>query len=258
MHIFVSYSSKHRDLAEQVALSLAGDGHTVFFDRTSLPPGREFHRHIRAEIERADLFVFLVAPESVAKSSYTRTELLFARKKWPHPEGHVLPVVIEPTDMAAIPPYLRAVTLLSPEGSIAAEVAAHVATMPAVTSLAPPGRIEFLDEAIARQRAALRFRLGLAGGGGVVGVLAVGSVANWARSAGSDVGLLFTLGAVAVLLLAAVPLKDWELRTQRIQALILLKAELEWCEQQPALPRLPRCEKLEERFEQYHGRLLGV
>jgi hypothetical protein len=149
MRIFLSYPSKHQDLAEQLSLSLASEGHTVFYDRTSLAAGREFDRQIREEIERSDLFVFLVNTESIARGRYTLTELMLARKKWPHPRGHVLPVLIEPTEMSTIPPYLRAVTLLAPEGNLAAEVLAHMAAMPAVreassdTSGLPFGAILF-------------------------------------------------------------------------------------------------------------------
>lgn len=134
MRIFLSYPSKHQDLAEQLSLSLAGEGHTVFYDRTSLAAGQEFDRRIREEIERSDLFVFLLSAESVARGRYTLTELMLARKKWSHPGGHVLPVLIEPTEMSTIPPYLRAVTLLVPEGNLAAEVLAHMAAMPAMKS----------------------------------------------------------------------------------------------------------------------------
>jgi hypothetical protein len=49
-----------------------------------------------------------------------------------HPEGQVLPVLIEPTEKSAIPPYLRAVTLLEPEGNLAAEVLAHMTALPEV------------------------------------------------------------------------------------------------------------------------------
>ena len=132
MRIFLSHPSTHQDLAEQLSVSLAGEGHTVFYDRTSLAPGQEFDRQIREEIERSDLFVFLVSAESVSRGRYTLTELKLARKKWPHPGGHVLPVLVEPTEMSTIPPYLRAVTLLAPEGNLAAEVLAHVVAMPAV------------------------------------------------------------------------------------------------------------------------------
>jgi hypothetical protein len=126
VRIFLSYAAEDREFAESLQLALAGAGHEVFFDRTSLPAGGEFHHRIRQEIERCALFVFVVSPESIAQGSYCRTELKFARERWTHPAGHVLPVLARPTDFAAIPAYLREVTIVQPEGNAAAEVLALV------------------------------------------------------------------------------------------------------------------------------------
>src|SRR5262249_31407978 len=81
---------------------------------------------IQKAIRTSDLLVFLISPESVTKGRYTLTELSFARQQWRAPRGHVLPVVIAPTPIATVPTYLKAVTLLEPEGNIAAETAAAV------------------------------------------------------------------------------------------------------------------------------------
>jgi hypothetical protein len=59
----------------------------------------------------------------VRPGAYTLTELGFARERWPHPAGHILPVMVAPTAPETVPPYLRAVTLLEPRGNVAAEVA---------------------------------------------------------------------------------------------------------------------------------------
>jgi len=72
------------------------------------------------------LFIFLISPESVASGSFALTELAFARKKWKHPKGHVLPVMLARTQLKRIPRYLTAVTFLEPQGDVAAEVAASV------------------------------------------------------------------------------------------------------------------------------------
>jgi hypothetical protein len=65
---------------------------------------------------------FFISPSSLATGSYALTELKYARKKWRHPAGHVLPVLVRPVDWNAIPPYLKAVTVLEPEGNTPAEV----------------------------------------------------------------------------------------------------------------------------------------
>jgi tetratricopeptide (TPR) repeat protein len=94
-----------------------------------LPAGESFDARIRSAIEESDLFIFLISRESVAQGRYTLTELKFAEQKWGHPGGHVLPVLIEPTPMEAIPAFLRAVTILQPRGNLAAEVTAEVDRM---------------------------------------------------------------------------------------------------------------------------------
>ena len=123
MKIFLSYSSKDHLLVEPIYLALRAEGYSVFFDRTNLPAGDEYDVRIREAIEDADLFVFLVSPDSLANGSYTLTELEIAQKTWDHPGGKVLPVLLHPVDIAKLPPYLRAVTVLEPVGNVPAEVA---------------------------------------------------------------------------------------------------------------------------------------
>jgi hypothetical protein len=126
MKIFLSYSSKDRPKAEEIALALQEGGNDVFFDKDDLSGGEDFHSVIREHVANADLFVFLISPESVRPGAYTLTELRLIREKWSSPKNHILPVMLEPTDMETIPPYLKGVTIFKPEGSVAAEVAAHV------------------------------------------------------------------------------------------------------------------------------------
>jgi hypothetical protein len=127
--IFLSYSSPQSEAATRIELSLKGEGHSVFRDRSALPPGESFDARIRAAIEESDLFIFLISRESVLEGHYTLTELKFAEQKWGHPAGHVLPVLTEPIPKQAIPEFLRAVTMLQPRGDLAAEVAAEVDRM---------------------------------------------------------------------------------------------------------------------------------
>jgi hypothetical protein len=128
MNIFLSYASEDRDSAEQIYLALTASGHQVFFDRVTLSPGGDYNARIRQAIRESELLIFLISPHSIARSSYALTELHFAREKWPHPMGAVLPVMLRPTDYGSIPNYLKAVTVFEPQGSAAAEVAAWVAS----------------------------------------------------------------------------------------------------------------------------------
>lgn len=122
MKIFLSYASEQQAAAESIQLGLVESGHEVFFDRESLAAGAHYLTRIAAEVQACDLLLFLVSPESVATGRYTLSELDLARRKWPHPSGHLLPVLVAPTPMASIPPYLLAVTLLKPRGNLVADI----------------------------------------------------------------------------------------------------------------------------------------
>ena len=126
MRIFLTFASEQNDIAESIQLALRNRGHQVFFSHDDLPPGESFDERIQKSIGECELLVFLISPQSVAKGRYTLTELAFARSQWRSPRGRVLPVVVAPTPMESIPNYLKAVTLLEPEGNIAAETAAAV------------------------------------------------------------------------------------------------------------------------------------
>jgi tetratricopeptide (TPR) repeat protein len=129
VNIFLSYASEQAAIAESIEVALSADGHEVFRDRSDLPPGEAYHARIREAIAAADLFLFLVSPESVSAGRYTLTELELARDKWPNPSGRVLPVIVAPTSRGSIPGYLNGVTSLSPVGNVAASVAAAVARL---------------------------------------------------------------------------------------------------------------------------------
>jgi len=122
MRIFLSYSSKDRALAEPIYFTLRADRHKVFFDRSDLPPGQEYDARIRQAIEAADLFIFLVSPDSIGEGSYTLAELDIARRTRESPGGRVLPVIVRHTELERVPAYLRAVTILEPDGNVPAAV----------------------------------------------------------------------------------------------------------------------------------------
>ncbi len=125
MLVFLSYSRHQKTVADKIQLALSALGHEVFFDREALAAGKEYNAPIRKQIEKSDAFVFLISPQSVKDGSYARTELKFAREKWPDPVRKVFPVMVEPTLDIQIPSYLNTtITILTPEGNVAAEVAA--------------------------------------------------------------------------------------------------------------------------------------
>jgi hypothetical protein len=118
MRVFLSYDDTRRDVAERLALGLRAAGHEVFFDQDSLPAGTSYDDRIRNAILRSHLFVFLVSAESVRKGAYALTELDIAEQRWPHPTGRLLPVLLDETPIASLPPYVRAVSVLQPKGDV--------------------------------------------------------------------------------------------------------------------------------------------
>src|SRR5262249_25897193 len=54
-------------------------------------------------------------------------ELGIAERRWPHPKGHVLPLVVKPVPIDNLPPYLRAVSVFDPQGDFVAESSAAIA-----------------------------------------------------------------------------------------------------------------------------------
>jgi hypothetical protein len=132
--IFLSYATEIRDRAESVNAALLAAGHDVFFDREDLPAGQGYDDRIRGAIEGSDLFLFLISPAAVVAGHYTRTELKIARRRWPDPAGHVLPVMVTPTPFGELPAYLGSVTILVPEGNLAAEVVLAVSDLAALPS----------------------------------------------------------------------------------------------------------------------------
>jgi nucleoid-associated protein YgaU len=129
VNIFLSHSSAQKDVATQVCFALQAAGHEVFFDREDLPSGQSYNDHIARAIDACDLFVFLISPDSVTHGRYTLTELKVARRKWDNPSGRVLPVMVVPTPLEGVPGYLKAVTILEPEGNLAAEIVMAVADL---------------------------------------------------------------------------------------------------------------------------------
>ena len=125
--IFVSYAAEDRGVAEAVALALTGAGHEVFIDRNGLAVGGDYHARIGQAIRKCEVVVFLASRASLAPGCYTLTELKLAREKWPHPRGHLLTIRLNDIGFEEMPAYLTSVTVLEPEGNVAAEAVAALA-----------------------------------------------------------------------------------------------------------------------------------
>lgn len=149
MKVFLSYASEDRATARAIALALRAQGDDVFFDRDDLPPGEEYHARIRRAIEQTGLLVFLISPEALDAGSYTLTEAQIAEKAWKHPARRLLPVLLRPTPLESIPPFLKSVTFLQPEGDVAATVAHAVYRIAQVRRRSRARRIAVASLAVA-------------------------------------------------------------------------------------------------------------
>jgi hypothetical protein len=126
MRIFVSHASEDKDIANRIADKLRSHGNEVFFDQDSLPPGLEYDDKIKNAFKATDLFIFLISPDSVRPGKYTLVEVGYAERKWKLRDGHILPVLIRPTEFGSIPPYRTSVTILKPQGPVDVEVLSAV------------------------------------------------------------------------------------------------------------------------------------
>jgi hypothetical protein len=126
MRVFLSYASEQRALAERTCRVLESEGSEVFFDRDDLKAGEAYGERIRAAMMRSHVFVFFVSRYSIAPG-YALTELSIVQSIPAQRRPRTLPVLTEPLDLETLPPSLKPLTLLEPEGDLPAEVAAKVA-----------------------------------------------------------------------------------------------------------------------------------
>ena len=127
LSVFICYAAEDRKVAEEIAQALTNDGHDVFIDTKQISVSGAYNARIRRAIERADRFIFLISQASVTRGHYPRSELRFAQKRWPSPQGTVWPVLVDPSiDKSQLPAYLRSVQIHSIMGSVTAEVAAEI------------------------------------------------------------------------------------------------------------------------------------
>jgi hypothetical protein len=180
MQIFLCYASEDHEVAEQVQLALIGAGHFVFFDKESLPAGGDYHARIQAAVNGAEMFIFLISPDSVAQGSYALTELKHARTKWAHPKDRVIPAVLRPTEWNRIPNYLKTVTVLEPEGNIAAEVLSAVNALAKVHTTMDDGLGFFQNAQPSGKPLNANYRIQIIVAVlGLIGVLGAALIANW-------------------------------------------------------------------------------
>ncbi len=94
-NVFISYGrAESKAFAKKLHDNLCERGYDVWFDQNDIPLGVDFQNQIDEGIEKADVFVFIIAPHAV-RSVYCRKEIDLAVKRG----KRIVPILqIEPTD----------------------------------------------------------------------------------------------------------------------------------------------------------------
>ncbi|MBI5295603.1 MAG: toll/interleukin-1 receptor domain-containing protein [Chloroflexi bacterium] len=100
-HIFISYSRKDLAFAEKIIDALVKDDLEPWIDWKSIPKGETFEGEIQQGIEKAEIFLFLVSPDSV-QSEWCQKEIEHAVNNG----KRILPIVIRDADPQIIHPEI--------------------------------------------------------------------------------------------------------------------------------------------------------
>ena len=83
--LFISYSRKDTEIARRLTDRFTAQGLNVWVDWQDIPPSVDWIKEIQKGIEEADIFLFLISPDSVA-SQICKDEIAHASinaKRWP-------------------------------------------------------------------------------------------------------------------------------------------------------------------------------
>ena len=129
MKVFVSHAAEQRGEADRLAIALRARRHTVFLDADDLQPGGDYQSRIQQAIDDCDLFCFLISPQSITAGRFPLSELGMVRRRWPDPTGRVVPIMVTKVPIDSVPAYLRAVSILEPQGDLVADSLAGIEAM---------------------------------------------------------------------------------------------------------------------------------
>src|SRR5262245_5322848 len=87
--VFISYSRRNKTFAERVARDLSDAGLEVWVDFRQIQGGELWQNEIYRGIERAEMVVFCMSPDSVM-SEWCRREVLTARQQG----KYIIPVMV--------------------------------------------------------------------------------------------------------------------------------------------------------------------
>ncbi len=103
--VFISYSRRDSEFMAKVHARLTEDGHDVWVDWEDIPPTADWWQEIRAAIEEAHVFAFIISPNSV-QSDICRDEIQYAIDN----NKRFIPILyqeIEDVDAAHVHPAIR-------------------------------------------------------------------------------------------------------------------------------------------------------
>lgn len=93
------------------------------------------------------MFVFFISPESIADRRYTLTALKDRQQKVSKTFGTLHSVVVKPTLLARISPYLRTLRLHFPQGNLSPKVADAIDRLAAGPVRSPKRRLLQCEDA---------------------------------------------------------------------------------------------------------------
>lgn len=101
--VFISYSRSDKTFVQRLHDALSARGYDVWVDWEDIPPSAEWFDEIRAGVERADGFIYVISPESVGSDVCSR-ELADAVQRG----KRIVPVVRREPGGAEVPPEAAA------------------------------------------------------------------------------------------------------------------------------------------------------
>jgi|JI6StandDraft_1071083.scaffolds.fasta_scaffold16495_4 hypothetical protein len=129
-NIFLCHASEDKKIAKRIYHALISGNHEVFFDENNLSASEDYHPSISRAINKCDIFIFLITRNSLRPGKFTLTELNLIEKRWPKPEGKVLPINLENILPSEFPPYISTIVSYTIKGDPAAEVRTAVDNLP--------------------------------------------------------------------------------------------------------------------------------
>src|SRR5258706_5148264 len=93
--IFISYSSKDKESADQLSELLASAGLSVWIDRSGIDLSASWSKEIVQAIDQCKAFVVLLSPSSNASTNVHKEVSLAAEQK-----KRILPLDLEPVELS--------------------------------------------------------------------------------------------------------------------------------------------------------------